>query len=153
MDLSWNGAGQYDERRCSPGRIRRGNVEGRAHLRQLRIAFLLGAFPFLAINSVRWRSSRFSPQHFHFDWGLMIQPLFKKNIALCSIALALFAPACLSAQTSTASYDLLLQNGHVLDRKNHIDAVMDVALKDGKVAKVAAHIPSSAALKTIDVKG
>ena len=83
----------------------------------------------------------------------MIQPLFTKNIALCSIALALFAPACLLAQASGSPYDLLLQNGHVLDRKNHIDAVMDVALKDGKVAKVAAHIPSSAALKTIDVKG
>ena len=37
--------------------------------------------------------------------------------------------------------------------KNHIDSVMDVAIKDGKIAKVAAHIAPSDALKTIDVKG
>jgi dihydroorotase len=58
------------------------------------------------------------------------------------------------AQSPAApAYDLLLQGGHVLDDKNRIDSVMDVAIKDGKIAKVAEHIPSSDALKTIDVKG
>jgi dihydroorotase len=61
------------------------------------------------------------------------------------------APAPDSASAPT--YDLLLQGGHVLDDKNHIDAVMDVAIKDGKIAKVAAHIPESDALKTVDAKG
>jgi dihydroorotase len=56
------------------------------------------------------------------------------------------------AQRTLPAYDLLLRNGHVLDDKNHIDAVMDVAIKDGKIAKVAAHIPSTDALKAIDVK-
>ncbi len=51
------------------------------------------------------------------------------------------------------AYDLLLQGGHVLDDKNHIDAVMDVAIKDGKIAKVAEHISPTDALKTIDAKG
>jgi dihydroorotase len=51
------------------------------------------------------------------------------------------------------TYDLLLQGGHVLDDKNHIDATLDVAIKDGKIAKVAAHIPTSDALKTVDAKG
>ncbi len=50
-------------------------------------------------------------------------------------------------------YDLLLVNGHVLDDKNHIDAVEDVGMKDGKVAAVAAHLNPKDALKTIDVKG
>ncbi len=62
----------------------------------------------------------------------------------------------LPQQQSTVSapiYDLLLQGGHVLDDKNHVDAIMDVALRNGKVAKVAEHILASDALKAIDVKG
>jgi dihydroorotase len=47
----------------------------------------------------------------------------------------------------------VLHEGHVIDAKNHIDAVMDVAIKDGKIAKVAEHIPSADALKTVDAKG
>ncbi|SEF77880.1 dihydroorotase [Bryocella elongata] len=50
-------------------------------------------------------------------------------------------------------YDLLLRGGHVLDDKNHIDSLMDVAVKDGKIARVAPHISPADALKTIDVKG
>lgn len=50
-------------------------------------------------------------------------------------------------------YDLLLKNGHVIDDKNHIDKVMDVAIKDGKIAAVAANLNPSDAAKTIDVKG
>src|ERR1700722_3901071 len=118
MDLSWNCAGQYDERHCSPGRIWRGNVEGHPHLRTAtqRIVALRGAFRSPAIAAAPWRSFGSSPHHSRFDWRLMIQPLFAKNIALCSIALALFAPACLLAQASGSPYGLLLQNGHVLDR-------------------------------------
>jgi dihydroorotase len=50
-------------------------------------------------------------------------------------------------------YDLLLQNGHVIDAKNHLSAVRDVAIQDGKVAAVAEHIDPAAALKVVDVKG
>ena len=52
-----------------------------------------------------------------------------------------------------AAYDLLLQGGHVIDPKNRISAVRDVAIKDGKVAAVAASIPASQARKTVAVKG
>ncbi|HVN04479.1 MAG TPA: amidohydrolase/deacetylase family metallohydrolase [Bryobacteraceae bacterium] len=54
------------------------------------------------------------------------------------------------AQTS---YDLLLKGGHVIDGKNHISAVMDVAIANGKIAAVAADIPAAQALKTVDVSG
>jgi dihydroorotase len=50
-------------------------------------------------------------------------------------------------------YDLLLIHGHVLDDKNHIDAMDDVGIKDGKIAAVAAHLDPKDALKTVDVKG
>ena len=83
----------------------------------------------------------------------MTKQFRKKTIAQCCAALSLFAASSVFAQTALPAYDLLLHEGHVIDAKNHIDAVMDVAIKDGKIAKVAQHIPSSDALKTIDAKG
>ncbi len=50
-------------------------------------------------------------------------------------------------------FDILIKNGHVIDVKNGIDEVMDVAIKDGKIAKVEANIPSSQAKTEIDAKG
>ena len=76
-----------------------------------------------------------------------------RNVLRFCIALTLVVGIGVLAQPAAPVYDLLLRGGHVLDDKNHIDSVMDVAIKDGHIAKVAAHIPSSDALKTIDVKG
>ncbi|MEO6909591.1 MAG: amidohydrolase/deacetylase family metallohydrolase [Edaphobacter sp.] len=50
-------------------------------------------------------------------------------------------------------YDLLLQNGHVLDAKNHVDKITDVAIKDGHIAKVGDNLNPKDAAKTVDVKG
>jgi dihydroorotase len=41
----------------------------------------------------------------------------------------------------------------VLDAKNNVDAVRDVAIKDGKIAAVSDHIDPSSAVKTVDVHG
>jgi dihydroorotase len=51
------------------------------------------------------------------------------------------------------SYDLLLKGGHVIDPANEIDGVMDVAVSENKVARVATDIPPEQAKKTIDVSG
>jgi dihydroorotase len=48
-------------------------------------------------------------------------------------------------------YDLLLKGGHVIDPKNHIDGVRDVAVAGGKIALVASNIPASKAYKTVNV--
>ena len=50
-------------------------------------------------------------------------------------------------------YDLLLRGGHVIDPKNKISAVRDVAIRDGKVAAVAAKIDPAQAYKVVDVPG
>src|SRR5690349_11476004 len=50
-------------------------------------------------------------------------------------------------------YDLLLKGGHVIDPKNKISAVRDVAIADGKVAAVAANINPAEAFKVVDVSG
>jgi len=74
----------------------------------------------------------------------------RKKLLACA-ALALLTAAA-SAQPLPA-YDLLLRGGHVIDAKNRIDAVMDVAIKDGKIARVAPGLSSGDAIKTIDVRG
>ncbi len=52
-----------------------------------------------------------------------------------------------------ANYDLLLKNGYVIDPANDIDAPMDVALAGGRIAAVAAAIPSADAAQTLDLSG
>ncbi|MGH9675320.1 MAG: amidohydrolase/deacetylase family metallohydrolase [Bryobacteraceae bacterium] len=52
-----------------------------------------------------------------------------------------------------AKYDLLLKGGYVIDPKNKISAVRDVAILDGKVAAVAPGIDSKLAAKTVSVSG
>ena len=50
-------------------------------------------------------------------------------------------------------HDLLLRGAHVIDPKNNVDAVMDVAVRGDRVSAVAASIPASQARKTIDAAG
>jgi dihydroorotase len=59
-------------------------------------------------------------------------------------------------------YDLILKGGHVIDPANDINRKMDIAVLDGKIAKITKDIPESAvkkvlgddgALKVIDASG
>jgi dihydroorotase len=66
-----------------------------------------------------------------------------------AILLLLVSLICLGQ----APYDLLLKGGHVIDPKNKIDARMDVAVRDGKIAAVAASIDPAQAKQVLDVEG
>src|SRR5918993_389296 len=72
------------------------------------------------------------------------------RLLLCFSSMAL---ATAMAQTREPEYDLLLKGGHVIDGKNGINAVRDVAVKDGKIAAVGVKIEASKALKTVDASG
>jgi dihydroorotase len=50
-------------------------------------------------------------------------------------------------------YDLLLQGGHVIDPKNGIDGVRDLAIAGGRIAALAPRIDPAEAFKTVDVSG
>ncbi|MBX2873960.1 MAG: amidohydrolase/deacetylase family metallohydrolase [Saprospiraceae bacterium] len=65
------------------------------------------------------------------------------------LVLLVFPIGKLSAQ----AYDLLLRGGNLIDPKNEINAKMDVAIKDGKIAAVEASIPTASAKQVIDVQG
>ena len=61
--------------------------------------------------------------------------------------------AITGALAAQPSYDLLLKGGHVLDPKNKIDQVMDVAIANGKIARVAANIPASESKRIVNAAG
>ena len=71
------------------------------------------------------------------------------RIGIGALVLALLGPALLPAQ----SYDLLLKGGRVIDPKNNLDAIRDVAIAGGKIAAVRANIAAAEAKQTIDAKG
>src|SRR5436190_2263496 len=51
------------------------------------------------------------------------------------------------------TYDLLLKGAHVIDPKNKISAVRDVAIRDGRIAAVETDIPAARGRKVVNVAG
>ena len=49
--------------------------------------------------------------------------------------------------------DIVIKNGHVYDPKNDIDQVIDIAITDGKIQKVAEKIDTQQAEKVIEASG
>ena len=66
---------------------------------------------------------------------------------------ALFVSSCAVRSADEPEYDLLLQGGHVIDAKNGLSAVRDVAIHEGKVAAVAEHIDPARGFKVLDCEG
>ncbi|MFG3254736.1 amidohydrolase/deacetylase family metallohydrolase [Streptomyces sp. NPDC048172] len=50
-------------------------------------------------------------------------------------------------------YDLLIRGGHVIDPRGHVDGRRDLAVRDGKIAKVARSLAGARAKKTVDASG
>ncbi len=64
-----------------------------------------------------------------------------------------FAILLCAAASGQPTYDLLIKGGHVIDPKNNIDRVMDVAIAGGKIARVAENIPESSARRVAKAGG
>lgn len=71
-----------------------------------------------------------------FLWSLPVQTLYAQGGA-----------------SGNQQVDILLKGGHVIDPKNNIDALMDVAIAGTRIVRVAADIPANTSKKTIDVTG
>lgn len=54
---------------------------------------------------------------------------------------------------SAQQVDLLIRGGHVIDPKNNIDGIMDVAIDEGKIVQVAPSIPADSIFQVIDAEG
>ena len=70
--------------------------------------------------------------------------------AINFVIVLLIAAGALQAE---APYDLLLKGGHVIDPKNNLNTTMDVAIRGGKIARVAPAIDSVEARRSVDVSG
>ena len=72
----------------------------------------------------------------------------KKNL-LVFVTAILFASNPVLSQT----YSIVIKGGHVIDPKNNIDQVMDIAIDSGKIMKVAKNINTNNAAQVVDAKG
>lgn len=68
----------------------------------------------------------------------------------CTLA---FLCCCVPAAAQAPRYDLLLKGGHVIDAKNHRNGVFDVAIANGRIARVAPNIAANLAQRSVDCKG
>jgi dihydroorotase len=66
---------------------------------------------------------------------------------------AMLAVAAAHGWAQQPRYSLLIKGGHVIDARNGINGVRDVAIADGKIAAVAADIPAADAARVVDAQG
>jgi len=64
-----------------------------------------------------------------------------------------FSVLLFTAAAMAQQYDLLLEGARVIDPRNNIDAVMDVAITGRNIAAVAPNIGASKAKKTVSLRG
>ena len=68
---------------------------------------------------------------------------------LLTLLLIFFCASIAVAQ----QYAIVIKDGHVIDPKNNIDAVMDVAIQDGKIVLVARNIDGKQGRQVVNAKG
>lgn len=66
-----------------------------------------------------------------------------------NIAVILLSVTCI---VNAQSYSTVIKGGHVIDPKNNIDGIMDIAINDGKIALVAIIIDAKEGKQVIDAK-
>jgi dihydroorotase len=71
------------------------------------------------------------------------------------VAITILLQSCfiLGQAWAQPSYDLVLKGGHVIDPKNGLSAIRDVAIREGKVAAVEPRIAVPPATRSVDLTG
>ena len=72
----------------------------------------------------------------------------KKNNFLL-LLISIMITGLMEAQT----YNIVIKGGHVIDPKNNIDTVMDIAVKDGKIALTAKNIDEQEGIQVVNARG
>lgn len=75
----------------------------------------------------------------------------RREFAAAPVAAAMTASASLAQESGR--YDTILKGGHVIDPANHVNQRMDVAVRDGKIARVGRDIPASAGRTVVNIPG
>jgi dihydroorotase len=76
-----------------------------------------------------------------------------RHTSLKSIFTFLFILFLMSLQHVAAQYDMLLKGGHLIDPRNNINGLMDIAITDGRIAAVESRIDPGLASRVVDVSG
>jgi dihydroorotase len=72
-----------------------------------------------------------------------------KRIYLSLFLICFIMSGLIKAQT----YSIVIKGGHVIDPKNNINEVMDIGVKDGKIALIAKKIDGKEGIQVVDAKG
>jgi len=67
--------------------------------------------------------------------------------------LLILSLACITAAAVSQPYSIVIKDGHVIDPKNNIDGIMDVAISNGKIALVGKNIDTKQAAQVVNAKG
>ncbi|WP_419801203.1 amidohydrolase/deacetylase family metallohydrolase [Mucilaginibacter sp.] len=60
---------------------------------------------------------------------------------------------CFCQDLKAQTYSIVIKGGHVIDPKNNLDGLMDVAIQDGKIALISKNIDAKKGLQLVDAKG
>ena len=72
----------------------------------------------------------------------------KIKLIICIVGFSLF-----QLKSYTQVYDILIKNGHVIDAKNNLNKIIDIAIVDNKIALIQKNISINSALIIIDANG
>ena len=72
-----------------------------------------------------------------------------KNTVILQLIMLIMLTGYINAQ----QYNIVIKGGHVIDPKNNIDEVMDVAVKDGKIALIAKAIDEKEGAQVVNATG
>lgn len=72
-----------------------------------------------------------------------------KRTRLLLLIISLMMTGLIKAQT----YNIVIKGGHVIDPRNNIDGVMDIAVKEGKIALIAKDIDAKDGIQVVDARG
>ena len=70
-----------------------------------------------------------------------------------TLLLLMILGASTSQRSFSQNYSIVIKGGHVIDPKNNIDEVMDVAIDSGKIKMVAKNIDPGNALQVVNAEG
>src|SRR6187402_559356 len=59
----------------------------------------------------------------------------------------------ISIVVKSQQYSIIIKEGRVIDPKNNIDAVMDIAINDGKIVKLAKNFDPKEGIQVVNAKG
>jgi dihydroorotase len=72
-----------------------------------------------------------------------------RKITLLLLIIIFMMTGLINAQT----YNIVIKGGHVIDPKNNINDVMDIAIKDGKISLIAKNIDTKGAVQVVNAAG